>query len=474
MQGGNHSTAAIAAVILIPLLLIGSFAGGSSMNIPSVVQQSDAGQRVNDCDNNRVQQAKQLETDTNPQLSAALLNNPNASLMAQFLLLGKGGDLKGLKFSRVMVAGILGNYYQESGVRFAVAEHHNGNSDGHMDHMDNATARAWAGSGKANGLGIAQWTWCSPDRACTLVDLANGMGKNWYDGDVQVQMMVNELTHSYRSTVYDPLTRAGSPQDAAKIWMDKYEGIPGSGSLTARQQAALQFYNIFNQQNLGSATVALAPTSGSGDTPPSTEANGTKPSPEQTDSECNADNKDDQKPADAASYGQIGGAPNTKGDYSWMCASMKVCKAGDAGTFAPKPFGYQCVWYAWTRLKMVHPENWSLFTISTGRGGDAWMDAQRDSANWIVSDTPKPGWAASGNSHPFAGSTHIAVVEEVQPDPSGWKVHLSEGNFATAGNGGIGCEAGKDGCWNGYQGTRWLTKAQMSGVHFFANKAWKN
>lgn len=151
-------------------------------------------------------------------------------------------------------------------------------------------------------------------------------------------------------------------------------------------------------------------------------------------------------------------------DFSWMC-SIGICKSGDPGSKGIYPhleYGYQCVWYAWQRLSMIHGTKGWMWLV--GNGGDIWA-AAAGNPQWEADLTPHPGDGISGHNAPFAGSTHVAVVEKVAPDPSGWKVYISEGN------------ANGTASWNSY-GTRWLTKSQLgvgnsgNDIHFFRNKSW--
>lgn len=175
---------------------------------------------------------------------------------------------------------------------------------------------------------------------------------------------------------------------------------------------------------------------------------------------------------------EAGGAPTVnKSDFSWMCDTMKVCKAGDYGTFYPDaPAGYQCVWYAWTRLAMIHGS--TGWTRVRGDGGEIWSHALDDS-DWVVDTTPHPGDGISATAPQapnFAGTTHVAVVEEVQDDPSGWKIRVSEGNMHQGSSAGPCYYKGTKGCWQSYRGDRWFTKADLfngqMGPHFFRSKAW--
>lgn len=165
-----------------------------------------------------------------------------------------------------------------------------------------------------------------------------------------------------------------------------------------------------------------------------------------------------------ASYGSVGGAPAKDGDFSWMCSgNQRICGANDAGVFYPHlEFGHQCVWYAWNRLAMIHGnEGWSWVL---GNGGDI-ANNLKGKPGWTVDANPKPGDGISGSGSPFSGGGgcgHVAVVEEVSSDSSGWKIRISEGN--------------RDGSasFSSY-GSRWLTKAQLSGTdcQFFRNSNWK-
>lgn len=439
-------------------LLALAAAGAVALLLPFFIMQAGmsaitAGVSTNfsEDDEDQCTTAVSSNTSVNPALVAALSGNANAAELAQALLEGKGVDLKGLSFTRSMVAGIIGNFYVESGVTFARAEKTAGNS-GQMDNMSNDAADSWS-KGGPRGLGIAQWTW-NPGRAGNLINVARSKNANWYDGDVQVQLIVDELASGYMASVYVPLKATTTPEDAARLWLTKYEGI-GTGTLPARQAAAKSALDALNSLNIGATQISY---SGGGTTtdlvwhPTGGRVRNVK--------DCGGSGT---TTASTATMGAVGGAPTTRGDYSWMCnTDQHVCKNGDAGAFyAHLEYGYQCVWYAWNRLAMIHGStgwNWVV-----GDGGQI-ANNVKGKAGWTVSDTPKPGDGASGTSKPFAGTTHVAVVEEVQPDATGWKVRLSEGNF---------CTSGGSGCWAGYSGTRWLTKADMGGVQFFRNASWK-
>lgn len=172
------------------------------------------------------------------------------------------------------------------------------------------------------------------------------------------------------------------------------------------------------------------------------------------------DNDNDNKGSSSASYGSVGGAPTDTNTFAWMCDSnQKICTASDPGVFyAHLEYGHQCVWYAWNRLAMIWGnEGW---TWVMGDGGVIWRNVS-DNIAWEVSDDPKPGDGISGSGGDFtnSGYGHVAVVEEVQEDSSGWKIRISEGNF------------GGTATFDTYH-SRWLTKANAGDVHFFRNKSW--
>lgn len=439
-------TAAVTAVLLIPITLIGAASlGAQTVVTTSVVNAMSA--QDDDTDDGCTVTASDVTV--NPQLAEALSNNENAAQLAEALLEGKGIDLKGLKFTRTMVAGIIGNFQVESGVTFARAEKKDGNNVGQLDHMSNDNADEWT-KGGARGLGIAQWTW-NPGRAGNLISVARSMNRNWYDAAPQLQLLVNELSGSYHA-VFTALSKASSPSDATSVFMTRFES-PATATLGQRQAAAEAAYKVLNDQNVGADEAAASSTG--------TVADGVYR--DVSARVVRADDCSSDSGASDAAYGEVNGAPKAAGNYSWMCDSQGICNDGDAGRFyAHLEYGYQCVWYAWNRLAMIHgSDGW---TWVKGDGGTI-KDAVQGVVGWTVSDKPQPGDGISGKSTPLASGGqygHVAVVEKVESDPSGWKIVISEGNY----NGSAS--------WNGYD-TRTLTAAQLSGtdVRFFRNSAWK-
>lgn len=172
-----------------------------------------------------------------------------------------------------------------------------------------------------------------------------------------------------------------------------------------------------------------------------------------------------------ADMGMVGGAPLDRRDFGWMCDWGGVCADGDGlghrasdRNFYRFDVGrYQCVWYAWNRLAMIHGDKG--WTWVHGNGGDVHVNAAGD-PGWIVSARPKPGDGVSQYGGALGGDNtfgHIAVVERVEPHGSGWRILISEGNYGTDGSG----------PWNGYH-TRWLESSRFAdaGNVFFRSRAW--
>lgn len=157
-------------------------------------------------------------------------------------------------------------------------------------------------------------------------------------------------------------------------------------------------------------------------------------------------------------------APSSASNYSWMCSSMGVCKAGEFGEFDWKEKGgYQCYWYWLTREAMLHGKN-SIKNPGTPDAGSLglWAASQK---GWTSGSFPRAGGGVSGFGAPLGSGPpfgHVAVVEKVEEGPGGWKIEISGGNFY--GNG----------SWNGYY-TQWLTQSQLSSVkdlRFFWKDSW--
>lgn len=182
--------------------------------------------------------------------AGALDGNEDAGKVAAALLNGDGVDLKGLTFDRKMVAGMFGNFQQESGVHFKVTQGHA------HDDADNAGARAWVES-TGQGLGLAQW---SGGRGTALVDYAQAKGETW-SGFVQVQFLIDELAGTYRNA-YDAMRDASDARQAAKEFHTLYE-ISADATPTARMDRADTWEGILEQAGLDGG--ASASDDGGGD-----------------------------------------------------------------------------------------------------------------------------------------------------------------------------------------------------------------
>lgn len=348
-----------------------------------------------------------------------------------------GGDRTALRlaqefadrgYSRESTAGMLANIQAESGFR-ADAVNASSGAYGLGQWLPSSKIRTWLDSHGHGDMDIA-----SED--AQILMLADGMaaGDGW--NNYYIEQFRGEGYRTIDDSLYETWKRTDDPRAAAVAWMDGYER-PGHTSAEARKRAeyAASWYENVN----GIEFTGKPQTDDAGDDA------GTRV--------CPADGEGD------AETGSVGGAPAGSGDFSWMCDSnQKICGPSDAGVLYPHlEYGHQCVWYAWNRLGMIHGnDGWSWVV---GDGGDI-ADNCKNVAGWEVDTTPHPGDGASGKTQPFAYTTHVAVVEEVADDPSGWKVRISEGN------------ADGSASFDSY-GSRWLTKTDMQGIQFFRNTAWR-
>lgn len=547
---------------------------------------------LNQCQNTTDTSTQEEEDGTQPSTTngEALAGNQDAMTAARALLNGEGVDLKGLRFNKTMVAGMFGNFMQESGVHFRVTQNH-----AHDDY-DNDDARAWA-STTGLGLGLAQWSGTGDNgRGVRLVDRAKQAGKHWYDGDIQLQHLIDEMAPGGgRAYSYEPLTKAKDAKDAARIFhntfensadtatttrenyaatwkkeLDKAIGLndespatssgdtsnentddtngqtkqcdtdddrqekidayldwakqtadddqtgysmsdrlldpdvdcssfvyyalvkgagfddPGSPFDTANEAKRLEAWGFEKTDgtSLERGDILLDPTPGAGghteivwDDTQSIGAHSDNGHPEHGDQDKhevsieplwhgykevwrypgnNADTTTN------ATFGEVGGAPTDRHDFGWMCdTALRICHDGDYGRPNISWGGdYQCYWYWLARSYIIHDGD--IQNPMTAWGGQLAAEVGTR-PGWTRSDSPKPG-AGVSFIQPSAGINHVAVVEKVESDPSGWKMMISEGNYNGSGS------------WNSYN-TRWLTKTQYEqggGQGFFWKTAWKN
>lgn len=274
----------------------------------------------------------------------------------------------------------------------------------------------------------------------------------------EIKLLGFELNGDYHKAKVT-VGNASDPTQAAKDWSVLFEGVAlsdGQSKVSQIEQWANQACDTYNCKSISAQSDKL--NQGGNGASDATNTSTTKNA--STEVQCMMTKN--------ANTGSTGDFPNGKGDYAWMCNDdrIKVCKDGDYGP-VPAPYKYQCVWYAWTRLYMIHGINETY----QGNGGEIGETATQH--GWTNPDTPSPGDGLS--YYGFFGSSgrptgHVMVVEKVEDDPSGWKITLSEGNYACS----------SSGCWNGYHGGRTLTKAQLEaagGVQnqnywFFHNPKW--
>lgn len=347
-----------------------------------------------------------------------------------------GGDRTALRlaqefadrgYSRESTAGMLANIQAESGFR-ADAVNASSGAYGLGQWLPSSKIRTWLDSHGHGDMDIA-----SED--AQILMLADGMaaGDGW--NNYYIEQFRGEGYQTIDDSLYETWKRTDDPRAAAVAWMDGYER-PGHTSAEARKRAE---YAASWYENVNGIEFTGKPQTDDPDDDAGTRI-------------CPTDGGD-------AETGSVGGAPAGSGDFSWMCDSnQRICGPSDAGVLYPHlKYGHQCVWYAWNRLGMIHGNDGWTWVV--GDGGDI-ADNCKGVPGWEVDTTPHPGDGASGKTQPFAYTTHVAVVEEVADDPSGWKVRISEGN------------ADGSASFDSY-GSRWLTKTDMQGIQFFRNTAWR-
>ena len=81
--------------------------------------------------------------------------------------------------------------------------------------------------GYGAGFGIAQWT--SQGRRDGLMQLAIDNGAEWYDMDIQLIYLVQELNGSYLSAYKEATSSATTYEECVIAWADTYEGNAAGG-----------------------------------------------------------------------------------------------------------------------------------------------------------------------------------------------------------------------------------------------------
>lgn len=329
-------------------------------------------------------------------------------------------------FSKVQAASILANFMNESGV--------------------SPDAR----NKDSGAYGLGQWLGGR---------LKNLQGRpNWTSVETQAQFAIDEAlagsTWSGHGNDAKTFTTSTSTDDVTAAWYNGFER-PGKSdtTLSTRQARAKKYYKLLDEVGDKWSKDGDAPKEFGKMKLENTSGNTSSMKAES----CNLNGEG----GGSAKYGKIGDIPKAgKGDFSFMCKSLGVCHNGQYGPVSGA-YGYQCVWYAWSRVRMVYGDSGK--EIVQGNGGDIAANARARGGNWQVDDTPHPGDIISGYASGFSGSSsygHVAFVEKVEQDSSGWKITISEGN------------ADGSASFNSFQ-VRTIRKGDIHGNYAFVrNKNW--
>lgn len=178
-------------------------------------------------------------------------------LMGGNIVQGDSKDDKILK-----IAGVLGNWTVESGIDPTGVEGVYGDAEKYTigaskskavtdmnDYCVNTLFPMYAESGvKINksgyshdgkyycGIGLGQFT---GPAAYRLTSLANNLGKNWYDLDVQLAYTIKPGEEGYRSDFFSKWTEPiGSAENAARYFLEHWEGCTWSEALKSSARTA--------------------------------------------------------------------------------------------------------------------------------------------------------------------------------------------------------------------------------------------
>lgn len=333
-------------------------------------------------------------------------------------------------FSKVQTASILANFMNESGV--------------------SPDAR----NKDSGAYGLGQWLGGR---------LKNLQGRpNWTSVETQAQFAIDEAlagsTWSGHGNDAKTFTTSTSTDDVTAAWYNGFER-PGKSdtTLSTRQARAKKYYKLLDEVGDKWSKDGDAPKEFGKMKLENTSGNTSSMKAES----CNLNGEG----GGSAKYGKIGDIPKEgKGNFSFMCKSLGVCKPGDKGPVDGR-YGYQCVWYAWSRVRMVYGD--SGIEQVPGNGGDIAANARAKGGNWVVDSTPHPGDLISGYAGDSFGGTsgkgkagHVAFVEKVEQDSSGWIITISEGNSDFSAS------------WNSFQ-VRKIRKSDLHGTYAFVrNKNW--
>ena len=430
-MGRHKMLIAMLGLGVVMMMMFNIVTSGVTSTIISAVQQQYA---ASDDDCKDTHAVSDTSNATVSASEAAQFNNTaDALIAARALLYGDyGTDLKGLTFTPIMVAGIFGNWQRESGITFDSMENMTGKT-----HASNDQARAYAESG-AHGLGIVQWTWCASsgngNRACGLVDRADSLHKSWYQPEVQIQYMVDEMSTSYRG-VYDAMAKASSETEAASIFMRKYE-VPANFSHEEplREKYATQLLPLIKKVTKADGTAAPAAITATDTT---TDSNGCT-TQAASDTTTTTVQPGSASPVSAAQLQEW-----MKQDKASLPAGFNPNHAtGDSGN----AYSFsQCTWWVYIRRHQLGLPVGSYL----GNGGQ-WADSAKKLGYWVDKTARHPGDIivfAPGLYQSSKVYGHVAVVEKINAD----------GSITTS-------ECGSR--YNGKPFTRTFTKAQQQPFQF--------
>lgn len=117
------------------------------------------------------------------------------------------------------------------------------------------------GDSRQYGYGFCQWT--SAGRKVGLYDLVKSKGVSIGDPDTQVEFMLKELQHSYKS-VLQVLKTATSVQEASDIFLVKFEAPTNTGSEIKKTRASYgeQYLKIYKDIEKEETNMSLISNSG--------------------------------------------------------------------------------------------------------------------------------------------------------------------------------------------------------------------
>jgi hypothetical protein len=210
--GNPYSLIAIAVVIVLTFI---------TLTVVTGVQVYGKNDSVDNCTANGSVSGVEVPTDASVE--------ENRDAMMGWLMQNNFKSNGNKPLTKEQAAAVAGNFAAESGFGFDVTEGHT------MDGASNEQVDAWTRGG-ARGLGMAQWTF-NPGRAGTLIELAKSMGKNWYDPEVQFQMILNEMDGAYGPRLASAgfFAGGGQPGPLAIIFHDIYEGSADTPSMKERR-----------------------------------------------------------------------------------------------------------------------------------------------------------------------------------------------------------------------------------------------